>query len=1015
MTGDSIALPKKQSAESPDHEGLGDWLANNVLHPLINGSGVIQIYDTFADKPVQLLHTDQAKTGSTGWAVQTLSQAAGAIVPFVIAGKLTGLGMGSLGERMGAEGMAGKFLASQSAAQILGAGAYEFLEKPMQGETRLGNTAGTMAAFAMFEGGNRFLNQSKSAFSSGIAKAGVVGLGRLSVGAAGGLVSYETSNYVSGLFGQPSRATLDGAWQAMATGGFMNFALPTVQEGASKVINFARGVAGGNSAAIVDSQTDCSPVKSSTTGRPKLSLVSRLSAGVDLAPGDRSAEPASADITRPAQATVEAEARSEQTAPTSDAPQSSPEPLGATVTDKGINFAIKAPGATGMDLLLFRGVHDEQPSQILPLTQTGDVWHTSVDGLKAGQLYLYRAEGPYTPAVDGSRYNAEKGLIDPYAKAVSGDNPIDGSALGYDMSHPDDPNRTLTPSTVNDFSTMPKAIAIKDDFDWKGDVPPDIPMTDSIIYELNLRGFTAGDESLGNIRGTYRGLMAKIPYLKDLGITTVELMPIFKFDAMDSDRVNPITGERNSNAWGYNTTAFQAPEGRFAADGQLGQQVNEFKSMVQEFHNNNMEVVLDVVFNHTGEGNEYGPTINFRGLANNRYYLLNPEHPDQYIDHTGCGNTVSANDPATQQFILDSLRYWVQEMHVDGFRFDLATIFKYMPDGSQLEKTPIISAIENDPILSKVKLIAEPWGPHQYYMGRFSDILWDEWNDAFRDTVRKFVKSDTGQVGELADRVAGTSSLFNESEGRDSVNFVTAHDGFTANDLVSYDGKHNESNGEHNKDGSDNNSSWNSGYEGPVTDAPISDAEKAAITALRTRQMKNLISFLMLSRGTPMLLYGDEVRRTQMGNNNAYNQPKLNEFNWKSLQDNQDMFRFVKGMIDLRKTHNIGRTSTDQIVWHGTEPGKPDFSDGTRFIAWQINPPGAKPLYMAFNAFWEPLEVQLPEGSWKQLVNTSAPTGQDVVKGDKVQAVSAPKITLPARSGVVFELQPDHPSEQADI
>ncbi|MGH9553456.1 MAG: alpha-amylase family glycosyl hydrolase, partial [Terriglobales bacterium] len=347
---------------------------------------------------------------------------------------------------------------------------------------------------------------------------------------------------------------------------------------------------------------------------------------------------------------------------------------------------------------------------------------------------------------------------------------------------------------------MPRAVTVKGDFDWNGDRALNIPMSDSIIYEMNLRAFTGAAEDLPlNVRGTYRGLMSRIPYLSQLGITSVELMPIMEFDRSDWAQHDPITGEQLHNSWGYNTLAFQAPEAKFAADGHLGQQVTEFKSLIKELHNNNIEVILDVVFNHTREGSHLGPTFSFKGLDNNDYYLLMPGRPDLYLDKTGCGNTLNCNNPAVQKLILDTLRYWATDYHVDGFRFDLATIFKIDVDGMDKEKPPIIQAIENDPILSKLKLIAEPWGPEQYYLGRFSDKLWSEWNGSFRDTVRKFAKSDPGQAGTLADRIAGSPGWFAESKGRYSVNFVTAHDGFTMKDLVSYNEKHNEHNGEGNR------------------------------------------------------------------------------------------------------------------------------------------------------------------------------------------------------------------------
>ncbi|HEY9713828.1 MAG TPA: alpha-amylase family glycosyl hydrolase, partial [Chroococcales cyanobacterium] len=646
------------------------------------------------------------------------------------------------------------------------------------------------------------------------------------------------------------------------------------------------------------------------------------------------------------------------------------------------------------------------PTQVLPMYQTGDVWHRFEAGLPSGTQYLYRAEGPYTPEVDGSRFNSAKVLIDPEALAITGDNPMNAAnELGYDNSNPSDPLRDRIPSKIDNVQAMPRAIALANDFDWGDDKPPAVPMQDAIIYELNVRGFTADAPELGPLQGTYRGLMAKLPYLKDLGVTTVELMPIFKFDRADSNRVSPITGEQLYNAWGYNTTAYKAPEGRLAADGSLGEQVNEFKSLVKAAHDLDMEVVLDVVYNHTREGDQHGPTYNFKGLDNKTYYMLNPNSPDQYVDHTGCGNTMNTNDPVVRQYIVNSLKYWVQEMHVDGFRFDLAPIFKYLPDGSQVPDPPIMQDIKNDPVLSQVKLIAEPWSIDQYYLGKFADTLWSEWNGSYRDTVRKFLKSDSGQTGTLADRVDGSPSMFDESKGRNSVNFVTAHDGFTMRDLVSYNEKHNLANGEENRDGSNDNFSWNSGHEGEVDDAPLTEEQKTAIEQLRERQQKNMMAILMLSRGTPMMLYGDEIRRTQMGNNNAYNQEHLIEMPWDQFADNQDMYDFTRGMIDLRKTHNIGRVDPDSVVWHGTEVGKPDFSDQSRILSWQISPPNAKPLYIAFNAHWDPKEFKLPEGNWRRLMDTNLPPGQDVMPSDKAPQISGNSYWVNGRSAIVLEAQ----------
>jgi isoamylase len=668
----------------------------------------------------------------------------------------------------------------------------------------------------------------------------------------------------------------------------------------------------------------------------------------------------------------------------------SPLKLGATVTEAGIDFAVNAPDATQVDVLIYAQAGDREPVRVVPMEKNGRAWQVSVDGLADGTLYQYRAEGPNTPSRDGSRFNSKVGLVDPEAKAVSKSElpPND-----YGQVVPDYPG------------DMPKSVAVKDNYNWRGDKHPQTPMADSVIYEMSVRGFTGSDESLpANLRGTYRGLIEKIPHLKKLGITAVELLPVMQGDRSAWPPKNPVTGEQLRDSWNYNPVAFKAPDGSMAADGQLGQQVNEFKDMVRALHEAGIEVIMDVVFNHTREGNGNGPTINLKGLDNKDYYMLNPANPAEYIDHTGCGNTLNTNNPVTQQLIMDSLKYWVQEMHVDGFRFDIGTAFKYDTDGSQKEKTPIMQAIENDPVLSRVKLIAEPWGPEQFYLGHFSDKLWAEWNASFRDTVRKFVKSDAGQTGTLADRIAGSPGWFDASRGRYSINAVDFHDGMTMRDLTEYNEKHNYENGENNRDGGNENYSWNCGVEGPLDKANLPESRKQEIAALRSRQEKNLMALTMLSRGVPQFVAGDEMGRTQYGNNNTWDQDKLNCLDWNSLDKNSDKFHFLEGMIDLRKTHQLGELAPSSFIWHGVEPGKPDFSDYARLIAWQTRPTDAstKPIYAAFNSYWEPITVTLPAGKWYRLADTNLPSGQDIVQPDEAQQVNR-TYTIQPRSGIVLE------------
>jgi len=709
-----------------------------------------------------------------------------------------------------------------------------------------------------------------------------------------------------------------------------------------------------------------------------------------------------------------------------------PEPLGATVTPDGINFAVHSAGATRVELLLFDNIADRQPAQVIPLTtlsnRTGPVWHIFVEGLTNRTLYNYRVDGPYTPETDGARFNIKKTLLDPYALAITGDFYWQkGDALGYDNSDPEDPERHLRPSDVDNVEGAARCVAVRSTFDWEGDRHPDIPIEESIIYEVNVRGFTRHHSSETDFAGTYRGFIEKIPYLKELGITAVELLPVMEFDRFDGPFRDPFTGERLANAWGYNTVAFFAPESHYSYYGKLGEQVDEFKLMVRELHKNHIEVILDVVFNHSREGNHYGPTISFRGLDNPTYYMLN-EKAQFYNDHTGCGNTLNCNHPVTRKFILDCLRYWVQEMHVDGFRFDLAAIFAIDEDQKSQGKTPIIHEIETDPVLSRIKLIAEPWSITQYLLGSFSDRRWAEWNGKFRDTVRRFVKGDPGVTGDLASRIAGSYDLFMPSPDSErspfhSINFVTCHDGFTMNDLVSYNEKHNERNGEQNRDGANDNESWNCGHEGFTEPSDLPQDRRDAIEALRRGQIKNFYTILLLSQGTPMLLYGDELRRTAEGDNNTvFQDNSLNWVNWENVQRHGEILRFAKLMIAFRKRHQIVRRwryltsdETDtpvlrSITWHGTKPLQADFTGSSRFIAWVLEPfatpeRGDVPIYVGSNAFWEPIKVELPpvEGSrWYRVVDTSLPEGEDIVPDESAAFLAEQSYEIRPRSTIVL-------------
>jgi glycogen operon protein len=702
----------------------------------------------------------------------------------------------------------------------------------------------------------------------------------------------------------------------------------------------------------------------------------------------------------------------------------SPEPLGPTVNSEGVNFAVFSASATRVELLLFDNVTDRHPSQVIPLSaeanRTGDIWHVFVEGLPNGSLYNFRVDGPYSPNTNGTRFNVAKTLLDPYAPAITGDfDGLPGESLGYDYSDLDDPDRHLRRNDIDNVGSAARCVASKSTFDWEDDRHPEIPIELSVIYEVNVRGFTRHHSSEGDFGGTYRGFVEKIPHLKKLGITAVELLPVFEFDQFDGPFRDPVTGARLTNAWGYNTVGFFAPESHYSYYGKLGAQVDEFKMMVRELHKNNIEVILDVVFNHTREGNQFGPTINFRGLDNNVYYMLMPQ-PQFYNDFTGCGNTMNCNHPVVRKFILDCLRYWVEEMHVDGFRFDLAAVFAIDVDQQEKGKTPIISEIESDPVLSRIKLIAEPWSIRQYRLGSFSDRRWAEWNGKFRDTVRRFVKGDPGVTSELASRVAGSYDLFaphpeSERSPYHSINFVTCHDGFTLNDLVSYNEKHNDRNGECNRDGANDNNSWNCGVEG-YTDNP-------EIEKLRNQQIKNFLSILFLSQGTPMLLYGDEMRRTANGNNNTvYQDNELNWINWENAKRHHEILRFTQLIIAFRNRHQIVRrwrymtadeTETPvlrNITWHGVKPNAADFGTTSRFLAWvheafQTEERGDVPIYVATCAYWENLEVELPaveNKRWYRVVDTSLPPGEDIVPEEQAFFLPDAHYVVRPRSTIVL-------------
>ncbi|MBI4611071.1 MAG: glycogen debranching protein GlgX [Candidatus Rokubacteria bacterium] len=675
-----------------------------------------------------------------------------------------------------------------------------------------------------------------------------------------------------------------------------------------------------------------------------------------------------------------------------------PYPLGATWDGSGVNFGLFSEHATGVELCLFDGPGgNEEVARITMTQRTNQVWHVYLPEIRPGRRYGYRVHGPYDPAT-GYRFNPAKLLLDPYAKAIDRTVRWSDALYGYEVGHPDG---DLSRDDRDSAASIPKSVVIDPAFTWGDDRPPRTHWNETIIYEVHVKGLTARHPDVPkHLRGTYAGLAspAVIDYLLSLGITAVELLPIHQFVA------DKHLGERGlTNYWGYNSIGFFAPDVRYAAGNGLGEQVNEFKTMVRALHEARIEVILDVVYNHTGEGNHLGPTLCFRGLDNASYYRLAPEDRRYYVDYTGCGNTLNMTHPRTLQLIMDSLRYWVLEMHVDGFRFDLAAaLARELHDVDRLGA--FFDIIHQDPVISQVKLIAEPWdlGEGGYQVGNFP-VLWAEWNDQYRDTVRRFWRGDDGQAAALGYRLTGSSDLYGRGGRRPfaSINFVTAHDGFTLHDLASYNQKHNEVNGEENQDGSDSNLSWNCGVEGP-TDDP-------AIRALRERQKRNFLATLLLSQGVPMLCGGDEIGRTQQGNNNAYCQDnEISWFDWKLDRPRRELLEFVRSLIALRRRHPVlqrrqffyGRrirgSEVKDLSWFrpdGKEMTEEDWNnphtrclglrlsgDGIEEVDARGNPIVDDTLLILLNAHHEPLPFVLPAHRrgvrWEPALDTGTVRGR---------------------------------------
>ncbi len=701
-----------------------------------------------------------------------------------------------------------------------------------------------------------------------------------------------------------------------------------------------------------------------------------------------------------------------------------PYPLGATYDGQGVNFALFSMHARAVHLCLFHSPDDSHEYVCIKIReQTDHVWHAYLPDIKPGQAYGYRVDGPFEP-MQGMRFNPYKLLLDPYAKAINGRIAWDPAMFSYPIDS-DDENRDMLMDTRDDTAGMNKSIVIDPAFDWEGVEPPKVPLHESIIYEAHVKGMTARHPEVpAEDRGTYRGMRhpAVIEYFQNLGVTAVELMPVHHFV---HDKV--LIDRDLSNYWGYNTIGFFAPHSEYAASGNLGEQVKEFKEMVKAYHRAGIEVILDVVYNHTAEGNHFGPTLCFRGIDNSVYYRLVEGNERYYMDYTGTGNSISMLNARTLQMVMDSLRYWVLEMHVDGFRFDLAsTLARGLHEVGRL--STFLDTIHQDPVISQVKLIAEPWdvGEGGYQVGNFP-ILWAEWNGKYRDSVRQFWKGDETGVAEMANRLSGSSDLY-QADGRKptaSINFVTAHDGFTLHDLVSYNEKHNEANGEGNNDGESHNESWNCGVEGPTDDPEIN--------ALREQQKRNFMSTLIFSQGIPMITMGDEYGRSKNGNNNTYCQDnELTWFNWDWTETQQRFFDFTQRVIDIRKASPImrrrrfflGRSIRGKdirdIRWLRTD-GK-DMTDRdwrssyVRCLGMLLNGqamderdergrPVTDDVYLLLiNNYWEAVPFMFPKkqhlrGTWKILVNTHRTETMD----EHTEVTKY--LELPARSLVLLQRQ----------
>lgn len=679
-------------------------------------------------------------------------------------------------------------------------------------------------------------------------------------------------------------------------------------------------------------------------------------------------------------------------------------PFGATEVPSGINFSIYSNHATSVVLVLFRR-GEAEPMAELPFPASfriGSVFAMTVFGLELEEVeYGYRVAGPFQPG-QGHRFEPARILLDPYAKMLSG-----GQTWG----------KLRSPGAV-------RGLVAYEDFDWEDDGPLQLPYEDLVIYELHVRGFTRHESSGVRAAGTFAGLTEKIPYLRQLGINCVELMPVFEFNELDNVYTDPVSGLPLWNYWGYSPVSFFAPKAAYAATGRQGMQIEEFKNMVKQLHQAGIEVILDVVFNHTAEGNEKGPVISFRGIDNKTFYMMAPD--GSYLNFSGTGNTLNCNHPVVRGFVLDCLRHWAGEFHVDGFRFDLASILGRAPDGTPLSNPPLLETLAHDPVLRNCKLIAEAWDAAGIYqVGSFPSYhRWSEWNGRYRDAIRRFIKGDDGTAAEMATRLAGSADLYERRGAAASVNFITAHDGFTLRDLISYNEKHNEANGEQNQDGDNSNNSWNCGHEGETDDPEIQ--------ALRGRQARNALLLLLTSRGIPMLQAGDEAGRTQHGNNNGYCHDEPSWFDWSLVQSNESLVRFTRLAIAFRRAHPVlchvpqaeppdAAGAPPGLSWHGQRAWVADWSPQNHLLAAMFYAAGPVPdcVFIAANADWRDQALELPAApgglAWQLFADTGLEPPAEICEPGAERPLAVPgQLNVKARSTVILTGRAVSPATHRD-